>query len=148
MAKLFGECGAAIVDADAVARTLTNASGAAIPLIAQKLGAEFIDATGALDRTKMRERAFKNVELKRELETILHPLIRAEMNAQIRAISANKNTAAKYIIAEIPLLFAARDYFDRYAYIVTVDCTVAKQIVRVMARSNLSKAVAQSTVTI
>ncbi|MGD9835418.1 MAG: dephospho-CoA kinase, partial [Piscinibacter sp.] len=50
--------GATIVDTDAIARSLTQAGGAAIPAITADFGAEFIDGSGALDRGRMRAHAF------------------------------------------------------------------------------------------
>ncbi len=136
VALQFAALGAGLVDADAISRALTVASGLAIPMIARTFGVDFIGVDGALDRNKMREAVFNNAEQKLKLEAILHPLIRAEMDRQVLAVANSYPT--KYVVAEIPLLFASSDYFSRYDRIAVVDCTVAQQLSRVKARSNLS----------
>ncbi len=64
-----------LIDADAISRALTASGGAAIPAIALQLGAEFITAQGALDRDRMRDKAFADPTVKRQLESIIHPLV-------------------------------------------------------------------------
>jgi dephospho-CoA kinase len=146
IAQLLADLGALIVDADAVSRELTAVGGAAIPLIAQTLGIEFVGADGSLDRNKMRVRAFSDAKLKLQLEAILHPLIRHELDRQIAEFIAQSGTQYKYVVAEIPLLYASRDYAQRYARIAVVDCSVAQQVSRVKARSNLSTEIALAIV--
>jgi dephospho-CoA kinase len=138
VAKLLADLGASVVDADAVSRRLTAVGGAAMPFIAQTLGAEFVGADGSLDRNKMRARAFSDAGLKLQLEAILHPLIREELDRQIAESVAQAGTRHKYVVAEIPLLYASRDYAQRYARIAVVDCSVAQQVSRVKARSSLT----------
>jgi dephospho-CoA kinase len=54
----FGRLGAAVVDTDAIAHELTEAGGGAIPEIRRVFGPAAIDASGAMDRGKMRARVF------------------------------------------------------------------------------------------
>ncbi|MDP1304550.1 dephospho-CoA kinase, partial [Klebsiella pneumoniae] len=72
------EAGAAIVDTDAIARSLTLAGGVAMPAIRQQFGADFIAPDGALDRDRMRAVAFSDPLARQRLEAILHPLITAQ----------------------------------------------------------------------
>ena len=58
VAGLLAECGAAVVDADAISRRLTASGGAAMPLIAQTFGARFVNAEGAMNRDLMRHLVF------------------------------------------------------------------------------------------
>ena len=135
VAQLFVGHGAGLVDADAASRKLTAANGAALPIIADAFGENFIAADGALDRAKMRDLIFGSLGAKKKLEVILHPLIRAEMDAQIALLASN--ASVHYVIAEIPLLFAAADYATRYRRIAVVDCAIETQVARVQARSKL-----------
>lgn len=144
VAQLFAHHGAGLIDADAVSRGLTAPGGAAIPTITQIFGVNFIATDGALDRAKMRDLAFVDDSAKLKLEAILHPLIRATLDRQISALSSDG--VAKYIIAEIPLLFASSDYAHRYGRIAVVDCTVGQQKDRVQARSKLSQEAALSII--
>ena len=76
VSTMFAELGATIIDTDVIAHQLSQPGGDAIAAIAQKFGATYIDVNGAMDRVKMRELVFANPQAKKNLEAILHPLIR------------------------------------------------------------------------
>ena len=78
VAGLLARYGAALVDTDLIARQLTLPGGAAIDAIAAAFGTDLIDATGALDRVRMREIVFADASAKQRLEAVLHPLIGLE----------------------------------------------------------------------
>ena len=136
----FARLGAEVVDTDAIAHELTRAGGAAIPEVRRQFGAEFIDAGGAMDRTKMRALAFRDAGAKSRLEHLLHPMIRAESE---RRIAASK---APYVVHVVPLLVESKGYRDRVSRVLVVDCPPALQIERVARRSGLSPAEIQRIV--
>jgi dephospho-CoA kinase len=126
--------GATVVDTDVIAHALTAPGGAALGDIATQFGAEFIDASGALNRARMRERVFGNPAAKAQLEGILHPLIRA---ACTRALA---QASGAYSVLVVPLLVESGAWLPRCARIVVVDCLEATQAQRVQARSQLDAA--------
>jgi dephospho-CoA kinase len=132
VASILQSMGATIVDADAISRATTAAGGAAIPLIAATFGADFVDASGALNRTRMRELVFGDSSAKRKLEAIVHPLIQAHMQHQIQIASS------QLVVLDLPLL-AERTGFQGWKpkldAVWVVDCTEVTQIDRVVARS-------------
>ena len=135
-ASEFEKLGAAIIDSDALAHQITAPDGAAIPQIIEIFGADYLDETGALNRSKMRDLVFDNKEALRKLESITHPLIRkAGEDAANLARAQNPH----YLIFMIPLLFESNRWQGRFNKIIAVDCTVEQQIERVIARNNLSK---------
>lgn len=134
VAQLFADLGARIVDTDQISHQLTQANGKAIPAICKIFGETFIDASGALDRSKMRELIFTDSEAKQRLEGILHPLILAETKEQ-----ALSDTDAPYTLIVVPLLFESGCYRDWLHRVIVVDCEVAQQIARTMLRNNLSE---------
>jgi dephospho-CoA kinase len=123
------ERGAELIDTDAIARSLTLAGGAAIEPIRAAFGADFIDPTGALDRARMREAAFADVEAKRRLEAILHPRIGVEVERRVVASSA------PLTVLDIPLLVESGRWRSRVDRVWVVDCAEAAQLARVMSRS-------------
>ncbi len=134
-AEMFGELGAEVIDADAIAHELTRSGGAAIAPIRAAFGDTFIDSGGALDRARMRTLAFTDSEAKQRLEAILHPLIRSE--SERRAMSATSS----YVVMMIPLLVesggAKANGRTRFQRIAVVDCPEETQLARVIKRSNL-----------
>jgi dephospho-CoA kinase len=130
----FARLGATVVDTDAIAHELTQAGGAALPHIKGLFGEGFIDASGAMDRNKMRRHVFSDPVAKKALEALLHPMIREESQRRIAA------AAGPYVIHVVPLLLESPDYRSRVDRVLVVDCPEAVQVRRVRARSSLSEA--------
>jgi dephospho-CoA kinase len=130
-AERFGERGAAIVDTDQIARELTAPGGAAIGAIREAFGGAVITSDGAMDRDAMRALAFSDPEMRRRLEAILHPAIRAASERRCQA------AAAPYVVLVVPLLIESGDYPARCDRICVVDCPPETQLARVVARSGL-----------
>ncbi|MDR7331089.1 dephospho-CoA kinase [Roseateles asaccharophilus] len=128
VAGFLREAGAAIVDTDAISRSLTQPGGAAMPAIAQQFGSHFVTADGALDRDRMRALAFSDSDAKRRLEAILHPLITAEALAQADAAST------ALVVFDVPLLVESGRWRARVARVLVVDCRTETQIERVLQR--------------
>lgn len=129
----FGRLGATVVDTDAIAHELTRAGGAAMPEVRRLFGAEFVDAGGAMDRAKMRAHAFRDPEAKKNLERLLHPMIRAESERRIAAASG------PYVIHVVPLLVESAGYRERVSRVLVVDCPEEVQVARVRQRSGLAE---------
>lgn len=135
VADLFAALGAAVVDTDAIAHSLTGPDGAAMPTIQAEFGDRVASADGALDRAAMRGIVFADPSARKRLEAILHPMIRAESEQQV----ATGAVLAPYVILMVPLLIESGDYRKRVDRIAVVDCAEATQISRVMSRNNLPK---------
>ena len=133
VANMFAELGASIIDTDVIAHQLTQPGGAAISNIAKHFGAEFISTDGAMDRKKMRELVFSDAQTKKQLENILHPLIRQQ--CEIEA----KNADGTYPIFVVPLLIESGDWRARVQRILVIDCDQETQIARVMQRNKFER---------
>jgi dephospho-CoA kinase len=131
-AEEFGRLGATLVDTDAIAHELTQAGGAAMPSIRAQFGDDFVDATGAMDRARMRALAFRDPAARKRLEALLHPMIRAESTRRIAA------AAGPYVIHVVPLLVESAGYRQRMSRVLVVDCPPDVQLARVRQRSGLS----------
>jgi len=136
VADLLARHGAAIVDTDAIARRLTAPGGVAITPIATAFGADAIDASGALDRARMRKLAFEDPAAKRRLESILHPLIRREAERD----AAVSDATAPYVVFAVPLLVESGGWRARVDRVLVVDCPVELQVERVMRDRALARA--------
>jgi len=133
----FARLGAAVVDTDLIAHELTAPGGGAIAQLRQQFGSGFIDADGAMDRKRMRELVFEDPAAKQRLESILHPLIRAESQRQVaHAFAARK---APYVVLVVPLLVESAGYRERVGRVLVVDCPEALQVARVRQRNALAE---------
>jgi len=128
----FAALGASVVDTDAIARELTDKGGAALAHIERLFGAAFLDASGAMNRKKMRDHVFADAAAKQALENLLHPLIREESARRIAAASG------PYVVHVVPLLLESPGYRDRVDRVLVVDASEQAQLARVRARSGLS----------
>ena len=133
-ADAFGELGATVVDTDAIAHELTAPGGAAIPEVRRLFGNAFVDASGAMDRQRMRDLVFSDAEEKQRLEGLLHPMIRAESQRRI------EQAQGPYVVHVVPLLVESAGYRERVGRVLVVDCPEALQISRVRQRNGLPEA--------
>jgi dephospho-CoA kinase len=133
-AALFVGRGAGLIDTDAIAHQLTAPGGAALAQIAQAFGTEYFTDEGALDRARLRQLVFSDGQAKRNLEQILHPLIRQEVDRQL---AANR---APYVLVAIPLLIETGAYRKLVQRVLVVDCSEATQIARTTQRSGIDEA--------
>lgn len=133
--QMFAALGAAVIDADAISRSVTAAGGAALPEIARQFGQRFIGADGALDRAVMREHAYADPQARLQLEAIIHPLVGAESERQVQAAL---DGGSRCIVFDIPLLVESGRWRQQVDQVVVVDCEVATQVARVVARSALT----------
>ena len=135
VAEMLGRLGAEIVDTDAIAHELTVSAGAAMPLLIGRFGEQMVRPDGSLNRDAMRQRVFADPAVRRDLESILHPLIRAESERRCA------RSRAPYVVLAVPLLVEAlADYRAKINRILVVDCDEELQLARVQARSGLSEA--------
>jgi dephospho-CoA kinase len=133
VAELFASHGAGLVDTDDISRRLTAPAQPGIVEIARKFGPQFVAADGGLDRAQMRDLVFADPSARKDLEAILHPMIRQESSMQIR------ESTAPYVIVVVPLLFETGTYRHELGRILVVDCQPEIQVARVTARSGLSR---------
>jgi len=136
VARLLAERGAVVVDADAIARALTAPQGLAMPLIAATFGPDFMDATGALEREKMRRLAYTDASARKRLESIIHPLVALKTQEEAAAAASQ---GCPCIVFDIPLLVESSSWRQQLDQVLVVDCTPEVQISRVMARSHLRR---------
>lgn len=140
VARALVECGAVLVDTDAIARELTLPGGAANSAIADAFGAEMLTGDGALDRDRMRERVFGDPGAKRRLESILHPLIGDEARRQAAAAQG------RVIVYDVPLLAESSRWRTLVDRILVVDCAEDTQCRRVVQRSGWTEAAVRNVI--
>lgn len=137
VAGLLVGLGAGLVDADAISRQLTIAGGLAMSAIAATFGSDFVDASGALARDRMRQLVHTDASARIRLEAIIHPLVGQESRRQAALLAEQ---ACPCTVFDVPLLVESAHWRGDLDHVLVVDCTTEKQIDRVMARNQLSRA--------
>lgn len=126
-----------IVDADIVARQVVEPGTPGLTAIADHFGPAILNNDGTLNRARLRELIFSQPEQKQWLNSLLHPMIRAEMQRQLAAVRS------PYALLVVPLLVEnnLQAMTDR---ILVVDVSPETQIRRTMARDQVSQKQAEA----
>jgi len=127
VASMFGDLGVPVIDSDQIAREVVQPGQPALGDIVAAFGPEALDARGELDRERLRAIVFADDELRQQLETILHPRIRAVM------LEATHRIGGPYQLLVVPLLVEVgfQSQVDR---VLVVDCPAKIQRERLAAR--------------
>ena len=127
--NFFDGLGAPTIDADEISHRITKPGQAAFDEVAARFGKECLDDTGNLDRKRLRALIFSEPGLKKELEAIIHPRVRAEIRTFTESVDY------PYCIICIPLLLetGAQSRVDR---VLVVDAPEELQVARVSRRDN------------
>lgn len=132
VSELFAELGAPVIDTDVISRQLTARGGAALSAIRKLWGEAVMLSDGELDRGAVRDKVFADADARRQLEAILHPLIRR------RVVDALAGVEVPYVVVVVPLLIESGAYRELLDRVLVVDCVPALQVERTMARSGLN----------
>ncbi len=133
VADEFAALGVPLIDADEIGRGLVEPGGEALKEIVACFGPDMLDGHGRLDRDRLRHRVFTDAGERHRLEAILHPRIRAEIQARIRRLDA------PCCIVSIPLMIETgqTDLVDR---VLVVDSPPELQRERIARRDGWSEA--------
>ena len=131
--NFFTAEGIVAIDTDIIARELTKPQGIAIPNIQKSFGGNFVTLDGKLDRKKMRDLIFSDIDSRKQLEAILHPLIQTEVMRRITISSS------PYIIIVVPLLLETGSYYEIISRTLVIDCNEQYQITRTISRNELNE---------
>jgi dephospho-CoA kinase len=136
VASVLKNSNAVVIDADAISHSLTASHGAAIEPIRQQFGEAMISADGSLSRDHMRDLVFADPEAKKTLESIIHPLIKLEMQRQDQSAA---ESGTKLLVYDIPLLVESQNWRKILDQVLVIDCLEQTQISRVMRRNTLKQ---------
>ncbi len=134
---MLAQLGAAVVDADQLAREVVALGTPGLQEVVAAFGKEVLDGEGRLDRGRLAGRVFADPEERRRLEQILHPRI-AEL-ARDRLAAARGQLA----VYQAPLIFeTGRE--GEFQGVLLVDCDPELQLARLRARDRLGEAGARA----
>ena len=140
VAQRFLQLGVAVIDADEIARDVVTPGQPALAMIVRRFGPGIVDAHGALERRALRSIIFADSAARADLEAILHPPIRAEMDRLVAAATA------PYVMLSIPLLVEGGNPRARVDRILVVDTDEGHQLARVRARDGIGETEARAMI--
>lgn len=139
VAKILQSLGAAIVNADDLAREVVEPGHEAWKEIVASFGADILQSDQTLDRQKLRTLIFNQPEARKRLESIIHPRVRALAEERIRQYAA---AGYPVVIYEVPLLFEG-NLQEWLRPVILVACDVETQTARLQKRDHLTAADAE-----
>lgn len=137
VSEMLRHRGAAIVDADQVARNVVKPGTEGSRRVRERFGDGVFGPGGELNRTALREIVFRDATAREELNGILHPLIIRQMREEEQEY--RKADPARPVILDVPLLIE-----ENLTYladtVVLVHIPEKLQLKRLMDREGISEA--------
>ncbi len=127
VANMFAQLGALVVDADQLARAAIEPGSSGFDEVVATFG-EKVLRDGEIDRAKLGEIVFRDVQQRKKLEAIIHPRVQEALAQKIKTLNPGD-----VLVYEIPLLVetGAADKFD---YIITVEADIENRLDRLFER--------------
>jgi len=135
----FARLGAAVIDADQVARKVVEPGRPAYIEVVETFGEEVLRPDRSLDRKRLGALVFGDTEARLRLNRILHPRILQEEDDLIAMAEA---TGARMVVIDAALMIEVGTY-HRYSVIIVAFCSPATQLERIIRRDGLSLEEAQ-----
>ena len=99
VADLFSQKGAVVIRSDELARQVIEPQTPGFQQVIDRFGKDFVNPEGYIDRAKLAQIVFQDDAALKDLENIVHPLLRSKTNQII-----DQHTSETIIVNEIPLL--------------------------------------------
>jgi dephospho-CoA kinase len=99
VADLFSQKGAVVIRSDELARQVIEPQTPGFQQVIDRFGKDFVNSEGYIDRAKLAQIVFQDDAALKDLENIIHPLVRSKTNQII-----DQHTSETIIVNEIPLL--------------------------------------------
>jgi dephospho-CoA kinase len=141
VAKRWVELGGYEIDADVLARRAIDIGSAGFTSVVETFGKQILDNEGNLNRQKLAEVVFNDVENRKKLESIVHPIVRS-----LAAEAIAEAPEGAIVIYTVPLLVEASVDLP-FDFVVTVEAPADKQIERMVKSRGMTAQQASSRIT-
>jgi dephospho-CoA kinase len=135
VARMLEELGAPIIDFDVLAREVVAPGMPAWKEIVEYFGKQVLQEDGDLDRKKLSEIVFRDMEKRKKLESFTHPRIGAEFVKRVSEISAKDPNAIIQVV--VPLLLELNLQYQ-FHKILVVHIPQEMQVERLSKRDGIS----------
>ena len=138
VARMLGECGARVLDADQAARAVVRPGEPALAEIVRHFGDRMLLGSGELDRARLAEHVFGSETERQVLNAITHGRIARRLR---EAIAAAENAALEPLVIVVEAAVLREAGWDRLVdEIVIVSAKQFQRVARLMQRYGLDHA--------
>ena len=131
-AKIFSSLLVPVIDLDKIAHKITQIDSPGYNKIIKFFGTKYLDKNKEIIRKKLKIDIFKSPEIKKKIESILHPIIFDECKKTVI-----KYKSDEYIVIVIPLLFETKGYLKLIDESLVINCDERIQYKRVQKRDKI-----------
>ncbi len=135
VAGLLVAHGAALVDADRVAREVVEPGAPAYEQVVERFGRQILDPDERIDRPALAALVFGHPEELADLNAIVHPAVGVAMIAQKDAYAGSD----RVVVMDIPLLKAVHKEMLSLAAVIVVDAPTELALERLVAQRGMSE---------
>lgn len=142
VASGLADRGAAVVDADQIARRIVEPGGRAYDAVVERFGRAAVRADGTLDRPALAAVVFADDGARRDLDAITHPAIGVVMAERVAALAE----PGRVVVLDVPLLNATTVRSYALGAVVVVDTPVDVAVERLVAHRGFAEVDARARV--
>ncbi|HEX3085195.1 MAG TPA: dephospho-CoA kinase, partial [Pyrinomonadaceae bacterium] len=139
---MFAELGCHVIDADRIARDVVAPETEGLKSVVATFG-DVLNPDGTLNRAKLGQMVFADEAKRQKLNSLLHPLIIAAQDDQIRELESRDPEGI--VIIDAALMIESGGY-ERLDKLVVVYCDPEIELERLMKRDGLSRTAAQARI--
>ena len=140
VARTLVDCGALLIDADALARQVVEPGTEGLAAVVDAFGPDILSADGTLDRAALAAVVFANEEKRGVLNSIIHPLVRARA-AELAAAVPDDGI----LVQDIPLLVETGQA-GNFDFVLVVEAPVEERLARMVRDRGMEPAAAQARI--
>ena len=130
VADMFSKLGAVVIRSDELARQVIEPNTTGFQKVLSRFGNQILQENGSIDRTKLAQIVFNDQSALKDLEEIIHPLVRNKTNEIIDA-----QTQETIVVNEVPLLLE-KNMENLFDFLVVVISSEKNRINRLLKRGN------------
>mgnify|MGYP006076721939 FL=1 len=125
-----------LIDLDEISKKITQKNKPGFKKIIENYGNYYLNLAKELDRKRLQEDMFNSQKIKKNIESILHPIIHQYCIDEMKVITKQKKYY--YAVIVVPLLFESKSYQELISESLLIDCDENVQLTRVKKRDNIS----------
>ena len=140
VARTLAECGAVLIDADALAREVVEPGTEGLAAVVEAFGPDILADDGSLDRPALAAVVFGNEERRKVLNGIVHPLVRARAEQLAAEVPADG-----ILVQDIPLLVETGQA-GNFDVVLVVEAPVEVRLERMVRERGMDPAAAKARI--